>query len=121
VGLLWTRVASLVEIEPAVGVRATVDGEPVVVFRIGNAVLALGARCPHQGNLLGTDLVEGTTAVCPSHGWSFDARTGEHVLFRGVRVPVYPTRVRGGEVFVLRRLLPVLREALRGRRLEGEG
>ncbi|MCI0588250.1 MAG: Rieske (2Fe-2S) protein [Planctomycetes bacterium] len=113
--LLWQRVASLEEVEPGCGIRTSVDGEPIVLFRIGESLSALGARCPHQGGFLGTDLVEESTAVCPSHGWAFDARTGEHLHFRGVRVPAYRTRVRDGSVFVRRTLLGSLRALLRPR------
>src|SRR5262249_29615888 len=117
VGFLWTRVASLEEIGPEAGIRASVDGEPLIVFRIGDRVVVLGARCPHQGNFVGTEPVEGKTAVCPSHGWAFDARTGKHLQFAGVRLPAWRARVRGGEVFVRRGLLAALRTALRPPRL----
>ena len=111
--LFWTRVASLDEIEPGGGLLTLFEGRPVVVFRTEEGVRAIDARCPHQAGTIAPELVKGTLAVCPSHGWAFDVRTGRHVLFRGVGVPVFRTRVRDGGIYLRSGTLRALSRAVR--------
>ena len=81
--------------------RLELDGTPVVLARVGEAVYACGAVCSHKGGPLGEGKLSGARLVCPWHGWMYDVRTGA-CLFpgRGAGVPTYPTRVDGGEIWV---------------------
>jgi nitrite reductase/ring-hydroxylating ferredoxin subunit len=81
--------------------RLAVDGAPVVLVRVGDAVYAFGGTCTHQGGPLAEGRLTGTRVACPRHGWMYDVRTGECVFpGRGARVPVYSAHVDGGEVWV---------------------
>lgn len=53
-----------------------IDGVEVAVFRRGNAVHALGNRCPHTGGPLALGKGDADEAVCPWHGARFDLTTG---------------------------------------------
>jgi nitrite reductase/ring-hydroxylating ferredoxin subunit len=81
--------------------RVDVNGSPIVLARVGDTVYARGDTCAHQGGPLSEGRLTGTRLACPWHGWMYDLRTGECVLpGRGARVPQYPVRVDGGDVFV---------------------
>ena len=99
----WRRVRAgrVDDLPPGRPTRLDVDGAPVMLVRVGEAVYACGGVCSHKGGPLADGKVSGTRVACPWHGWMYDVRTGECVFpGRGARVATYPTRVDGGEVWV---------------------
>ena len=99
----WRRVRAgrVDDLPPGRLTRLDVDGAPVVLVRLGEAVYACGGVCSHKGGPLAEGKLSGTRVACPWHGWMYDVRSGECVFpGRGAPVPIYPTRVDDGEVWV---------------------
>jgi nitrite reductase/ring-hydroxylating ferredoxin subunit len=95
------RVAHLDDLPVGQTKLVEVNGERVVLARVGDAVYACSDVCAHRGGPLSDGRLSGARLACPWHGWHFDVRTGECVLpGRGARVPSYPVRVEAGEVWV---------------------
>ena len=95
------RVARLEELPAGQPTLVEIDGLKLALVRVDDAVHAIGDTCAHQGGPLSGGKLYGTKLACPWHGWSFDLKTGV-CLFpgRGARVPRYPVRIEGGDVFV---------------------
>ena len=73
----------------------------IAVYSIEGELFAIKNTCPHEGDSLHRAPPDGTAAVCRSHGWRFDLRTGACLRGRrDARVAVYPVTVRGDEVFI---------------------
>ncbi len=99
------RVCRLAEIVPESGVCALVDGEQVAVFRVGDAVYALGNFDPFsRANVLSRGIVgdfQGQVVVAsPVYKQHFSLVTGRCLEDENVRVPVYAARIEEGFVFV---------------------
>jgi NADPH-dependent 2,4-dienoyl-CoA reductase/sulfur reductase-like enzyme/nitrite reductase/ring-hydroxylating ferredoxin subunit len=52
-------------------------GEPVLLARLGDDYVAIGASCTHYGGPLAEGVIAGETVRCPWHHACFSLRTGE--------------------------------------------
>lgn len=77
------------------------DGEAVLLTRIGEEFLAIGATCTHYSGPLAEGLIVGDTVRCPWHHACFSLRTGE-ALWAPALSPVSCWRVerQGDRVIV---------------------
>lgn len=95
------RIASLDELPRGRGVRVEVGRHRIAVFRIDEAVYAIGDRCSHAEASLAEGEVFDTDVECPRHGSEFDLVTGMPDSLPASRpVPVYPVTVVDGDVYV---------------------
>lgn len=95
------KIAPLVELLDGSGFRAEVQGESIALFRRGDVVHAIGDRCSHAEASLAEGEVFDGEVECPRHGSPFDLTTGEPgALPATTAVPVYPTAVRDGIVYL---------------------
>jgi len=93
--------ARLAELPDGSGVRVELGGESVALFRMGDVVHAIGDRCSHAEASLAEGEVFDGEVECPRHGSPFDLTTGEPgSLPATTAVPVYPTAVRDGIVYL---------------------
>jgi NAD(P)H-dependent nitrite reductase small subunit len=100
------KICRLDEIVPDTGVAALVGAEQVAVFRIDQKVYAIGNRDPFSGaNVLARGIVgdlKGELVVAsPVYKQHFSLVTGLCIEDPSVSVPVYRTRVEGGEIQIL--------------------
>jgi nitrite reductase (NADH) small subunit len=97
----WTRIASKSEL-PAAGEAKEFDcnGKLLCVANVAGDLSAMDNVCPHRGGPLGQGVIEGDKLVCPWHGWQFDAKTGAVAHAPDQKIPIYPVKVEGDDVFV---------------------
>ena len=95
------RAGRLDDLPPGRLTQLELDGTPVLLVRVGDAVYACGAVCAHKGGPLVDGKLSGIRVACPWYGWMYDVRTGECVFpGRGARVPTFAARVEAGEVWL---------------------
>ncbi len=95
------EIAPLAELPDGRGLRVEVNDERIALFRIGDSVHAIGDRCSHAEASLAEGEVFDGEVECPRHGSPFDLTTGEPgSLPATTAVPVYPTAVRDGIVYL---------------------
>ena len=83
--------------------RFDVNGEPVAVVRIGDAVHAIGDTCSHATVSLSEGLVDtyDCTLECWKHGSAFSLLDGVPVSLPATQpVPVYKVTVEDGRVLI---------------------
>jgi NADPH-dependent 2,4-dienoyl-CoA reductase/sulfur reductase-like enzyme len=64
-------------LQPGAKLLGHADGEPVLLTRLGDEYLAIGATCTHYGGPLAEGVIDGDTVRCPWHHACFSLRTGE--------------------------------------------
>lgn len=89
----WIPVARLVQVDEAVPFGVHIEGIDLVVVRSGDRVTVLEGRCPHQGTLLSDGHIENGVLTCVSHGWKFNATTGQHVANSKICLKTMPSRI----------------------------
>ena len=72
-----TEGVGLADFEGRTMLRGRVGKKAVLLVRVGDEVLAVGARCTHYSGPLERGMVEGETVRCPLHHACFSLRTGE--------------------------------------------
>jgi nitrite reductase/ring-hydroxylating ferredoxin subunit/uncharacterized membrane protein len=97
----WTRVLAAEELGDRNARRVEVDGGPVLLYRDGDTINAIGAVCSHAGGPLEEGKFENGCVECPWHQSVFNLRTGEVVHGPATHAqPAYEARVRQGQVEV---------------------
>ena len=94
---VFYRVAALEEFPPGERLFLEIDGNPIVIFSIGEEFLATGDICSHDGGEIGAGDLVGEEIICPRHGARFNIRTGKALSLPAVEgIPVYPVRIVDG-------------------------
>ena len=85
-------------------VSGRVGDDQVLLARVGEEWLAIGAVCSHYGGPLGEGLMVGDTVRCPWHHACFSLRTGASLRPPALHdLPCYHVEVSDGKVRVTRR------------------
>ncbi len=99
--MAFERVARLDALPAGRGLRVTLQGIEVGLFRVGDDVYAMENACPHAGLPLSEGSLEGCVVTCTAHGWRFDVRTGHPPEDAdGFPIPCFAVRVEDDAVWV---------------------
>jgi 3-phenylpropionate/trans-cinnamate dioxygenase ferredoxin subunit len=95
------RIASFDELPDGRGLRVEAGAHRVALFRLGEAVYAIGDRCSHAEASLAEGEVFDHEVECPRHGSGFDLETGVPATLPATRpVPTYAVTVDEGFVYL---------------------
>ena len=72
----------------------------IMLVNAGGRIRAFRDECPHKGTPLSDADFDGSTIVCPTHNWEFDACTGCGINPGDSQLIVHEVRVEGGTVVV---------------------
>ena len=75
----FVEVGKTSEFKNGVMKEVEVQGEEILVARVGDKYYAASNRCPHMGGRLARGKLDGTTVTCHLHGSQFDLGDG-HVV-----------------------------------------
>jgi nitrite reductase/ring-hydroxylating ferredoxin subunit/uncharacterized membrane protein len=97
----WQAVLDATDLPERAAKRVEVEGIPVLLYRDGNDVYAIGAVCSHAGGPLDEGTFDGLCVQCPWHDSVFDLRDGRVVHGPATYPePAYNARLHGGQVEV---------------------
>lgn len=83
----WHPVATMESLRERQILGVRLLEEDIVLWQIGDQVLAWQDLCIHRGTRLSLGKVEDGALVCPYHGWSYD------VSGRCVHIPAHPDQI----------------------------
>ena len=95
------QVCRVEEIVPGEMKRVEVDGTVIVLIKVGDEIVALGAECTHAGGPLDEGILDEDEVICPWHGGQFNLLTGEPTGGPPInKLPRYKVWVEGDDVLV---------------------
>lgn len=95
-------VGSLGSLPNNAGFKLEIADERIAIFRVDDAVYAIGDRCSHAEASLAEGELFDLEVECPRHGAEFDITTGKQLSLPATKpVPTYQTEILDGEVFVM--------------------
>lgn len=78
----------------------SLNGRRVLVVRTDDGYSAFEDRCAHLGVRLSEGALSGCVLTCRAHHYQYDARTGQGINPKSVRLPRFPVEVSEGAVLV---------------------
>jgi nitrite reductase/ring-hydroxylating ferredoxin subunit len=96
----FIRVAAVGDIPAGSGKTVDAGGKQIALFNAGGKFFAIDNSCKHRGGPLGEGELDGTTVICPWHGWEYDVTTGANHDDASVKLGCYAVKVEGDEVLV---------------------
>jgi nitrite reductase (NADH) small subunit len=81
------------------GRKCLLNGEEIGIFNLGNEIVAVSNRCPHQGGPLSEGIVVGKEVICPMHGRKVNLRTG-CLVNENEKIKVFEVVLKEGEIFL---------------------
>ncbi|MGH8918417.1 MAG: Rieske (2Fe-2S) protein [Acidimicrobiales bacterium] len=84
------------------GWPVTIQGHPIAVFAVGDALFALDNVCMHIGSPIDDGAIADGCVTCPWHGWRYDLATGDQLTAFGQKrgLHSYPVRDVDGTIEV---------------------
>jgi 3-phenylpropionate/trans-cinnamate dioxygenase ferredoxin subunit len=97
----FVRACAVDDVPDPGALRVEIGGVPISVVRSDGEVYAIYDVCSHAEVSLSEGEIYDTTIECWLHGSCFDLRTGNPTGLPATKpVPVYQTRIDGGDVYV---------------------
>jgi nitrite reductase/ring-hydroxylating ferredoxin subunit len=90
------------DLEDGDSITVETEGEPIAVYRVGDAFYATSDTCTHEKWSLGEEGdLDGFEITCTLHNARFDVRDGKALCFPAtVNLRKYTTTVEDGKVYV---------------------
>ena len=89
----WHPVASLRQLNERNPLAVRLLGEDLVIWRVGEQVMAWRDLCVHRGTQLSLGKIQGECLECPYHGWTFNT-DGQCVLMPAHPEQTPPTKAK---------------------------
>jgi NADPH-dependent 2,4-dienoyl-CoA reductase/sulfur reductase-like enzyme/nitrite reductase/ring-hydroxylating ferredoxin subunit len=97
----WQRICREAELVEGAPRLVKVGKDDVYLVRLAGRVHAMGNKCPHYGCPLNEGVLFGNVVVCKCHDARLDVTTGRMVSPPALNdLPVYPVRIKDGEVWL---------------------
>ena len=96
----FVKVCTAGEVKTGCGKSIEINGKAVGVFNVDGKFYAINDVCGHRGGPLAEGELDGTTVICPWHGWRYNVTTGENELIPALPTEKFEVQLQGDDVLV---------------------
>ena len=94
------KVATVDELWSGEMMAVVCEGQAVLLVNVDGAIRAFADACPHLRTPLSEGSLAGNALVCSTHGWEFDASTGQGINPRTACLQSFAVHVENGDILV---------------------
>jgi toluene monooxygenase system ferredoxin subunit len=76
------------------------DGQAVLLVNVDGGIQAYADFCPHLRTKLSQGSLRQNVLACSTHGWEFDARTGQGINPKTACLESFAVKVEDGNILV---------------------
>ena len=96
----FVKAVAAAEVQPGSGKVVSVSGKSLAIFNVDGTFYCIDNTCVHRGGPLGEGFVQGSTVVCPWHGWQYDITSGACKTNPKATLARYEVKEEGGDLLV---------------------
>ena len=96
----FVKVCKTGDVKIGCGKSLEINGNAVGVFNVDGKFYAINDVCGHRGGPLAEGELDGTTVICPWHGWRYNVTTGANELLPALPTQKYEVQVDGEDLLV---------------------
>ena|SRR5579859_1655976 len=98
--MAFRRVAALDELWDGEMTALEIGGQAVLLVNVEGGIHAYADSCPHLGTRLSRGSLRRNVLTCSTHGWEFDASSGQGINPKTACLVSIPVKVENGDVFI---------------------
>ncbi|MGH7930875.1 MAG: Rieske (2Fe-2S) protein [Candidatus Binatia bacterium] len=98
--MAFTKICKINDVKLGCGKGVEINGKSVAVFNVDGNYYAINDVCGHRGGPLCEGEVDGTTVICPWHGWRYNVTNGENELVPALPTEKFDLKVEGDDILV---------------------
>jgi toluene monooxygenase system ferredoxin subunit len=76
------------------------EGQPLLLVNVDGGIQAYADSCPHSRTRLSQGSLRRNVLACITHGWEFDARTGQGINPKTACLDSFAVKVENGNILV---------------------
>jgi toluene monooxygenase system ferredoxin subunit len=98
--MAFRKVATLDELWDGEMTVLEIEGHVVLLVNVDGIIQAYADSCPYLGTRLSQGSLQRNVLTCATHGWEFDACTGEGINPRTACLESFAVKVEDGDILI---------------------
>ncbi|AEH61797.1 Rieske (2Fe-2S) iron-sulfur domain protein [Methanosalsum zhilinae DSM 4017] len=96
----WVYVMDEKDLKEESPVSVSVNRTSIMLVKKSGKIYAVSNKCAHMECPLSRGTLDGYTIKCPCHDWIFDIRTGEFLVAKEIKIPVFRCMVSNQKIMI---------------------
>jgi toluene monooxygenase system ferredoxin subunit len=96
----FRKVATLDELWDGEMIALETEGQVVLLVNLDGSIHAYADSCPHLGTRLSQGSLQRPVLTCSTHGWEFDACTGQGINPKTACLESFAVKVENGDILI---------------------
>jgi toluene monooxygenase system ferredoxin subunit len=98
--MAFRKVATLDELWDGEMTVLEIEGHVVLLVNVDGGIHAYADSCPHLGTRLSQGSLQRNMLTCATHGWEFEASTGQGINPKTACLKSFAVKVENGDILV---------------------
>jgi toluene monooxygenase system ferredoxin subunit len=96
----FRKVATLDELWDGEMMALEIEGQVVLLINVNGSIRAYADSCPHLRTRLSLGSLQRNVLTCSTHGWEFDASSGQGINPKSACLECFPVKLENGDILI---------------------